>query len=86
MTNSISSNISYMQESLFNTVIDNLNPFVYDKKSQKALMCSGSIPLFVQIHGGKCLDFIFSIIENAGWNRESNGYATYVLRSLKEVC
>ena len=38
-----------------------------------------------KIHGESCLDFIFSIIENAGWNKEYNGYATYVMRSLKDV-
>ena len=36
-------------------------------------------------HGEKCLDFIFSIIENAGWNKESNGYATFVMRALRDV-
>lgn len=39
----------------------------------------------VKVHGEKCLDFIFSIIENAGWNKETNGYATFVMRALKEV-
>lgn len=38
-----------------------------------------------KVHGEKCLDFIFSIIDNAGWNKESNGYATFVMRSLKEI-
>lgn len=38
-----------------------------------------------RIHGEKCLDFIFSIIENAGWNKETNGYATFVMRALKEM-
>lgn len=37
-----------------------------------------------KIHGEKCLDFILSIIENAGWNRETNGYSTYVMKALKE--
>lgn len=36
-------------------------------------------------HGENCLDFIFSIIDNAGWNRERNGYATFVMRALKEI-
>ncbi len=39
----------------------------------------------VKVHGEKCLDFIFSIIENAGWNKETNGYATFVMRALREV-
>ncbi len=38
-----------------------------------------------KIHGEKCLDFIFSIIENAGWNKETNGYATFVMGALREV-
>lgn len=39
----------------------------------------------VQTHGEKCLDFCFSVIQEAGWNKESNGYATFVMRPLKEV-
>ena len=35
--------------------------------------------------GEKCLDFIFSIIKNAGWNHETNGYSTFVMRALKEL-
>lgn len=38
-----------------------------------------------KVHGEKCLEFIFSIIENAGWNKEINGYATFVMRSLRET-
>ena len=39
----------------------------------------------VKVHGEKCLDFIFSIIDNAGWNKETNGYSTFVMRALREV-
>lgn len=39
----------------------------------------------VKVHGEKCLDFIFSIIDNAGWNHETNGYATFVMRALREI-
>ena len=35
--------------------------------------------------GEKCLDFIFSIIKNAGWNHETNGYATFVMRALRDT-
>lgn len=35
--------------------------------------------------GEKCLDFIFSIIKNAGWDNETNGYATFVLRALRDI-
>ena len=36
-------------------------------------------------HGEKCLEFCFSVIEKAGWNKECNGYATFVMRPLKEI-
>ena len=36
-------------------------------------------------HGKECLEFIFSIIENAGWDHETNGYSTAVMRALKEA-
>ncbi len=39
----------------------------------------------VKVHGEKCLDFIFSIIDNAGWNKETNGYVAFVMRALREV-
>lgn len=39
----------------------------------------------IKVHGEKCLDFIFSIIENAGWNKETNGYAVFVMRALREA-
>ena len=38
-----------------------------------------------KVHGESCLDFIFSIIDNAGWNRERNGYATFVMRALRDI-
>ena len=28
---------------------------------------------------------IVSIVDNAGWNKETNGYATFVMRALREV-
>lgn len=33
-------------------------------------------------NGEDGLDFIFSIIENAGWKEEANGYSTSIMRSL----
>lgn len=36
-------------------------------------------------NGDKILEFIFSIIQNAGWHDETNGYATYIFRALKSV-
>lgn len=37
------------------------------------------------VHGEKCLRFIFFTITNAGWNCETNGYATYVMRMLRDI-
>lgn len=55
---------------------------------QRETSVLGSYPLTYNIvltHGGKCLEFIFTIIDNAGWNKEKNGYASYVMRSLRDV-
>lgn len=35
--------------------------------------------------GKKCLEFIFSIIKNAGWDHETNGYSTFVMRALRDI-
>jgi hypothetical protein len=48
----------------------------------------GSYPTtykIAKIHGEKCINFIFSIIEKAGWKNEANGYSTYVMRALKDT-
>lgn len=36
-------------------------------------------------NGIKCLEFIFSIIENAGWKNEANGYSKTIMKSLKDI-
>lgn len=57
------------------------------KKGQRESSVLGSYTdtySIVKAHGEKCLDFIFSIIENAGWNSETNGYSTFVMRALRE--
>lgn len=64
----------------------NIN-FVATKGNRKESVL-GSYPETYSIaktHGEKCLDFIFSVIANAGWDKESNGYSTFVMRSLKDV-
>lgn len=38
-----------------------------------------------QKHGKTCLEFIFSIIENAGWKNETNGYSKTIMKSFKEI-
>ena len=48
----------------------------------------GSYPTTYEMakrHGKYCLEFIFSIIKNAGWDKESNGYATFVTEALKDI-
>lgn len=38
-----------------------------------------------RINGRSCLDFIFSVIENAGWHTETNGYSRNVMKALKDI-
>lgn len=59
-----------------------------DTKGAREAGVLGSYPTtydIARVHGETCLEFIFSIIENAGWNTESNGYATFVTESLMNV-
>lgn len=36
-------------------------------------------------NGNKCLEFIFSIIDNAGWRTEPNGYSKAIMKGIKDV-
>lgn len=36
-------------------------------------------------NGNKCLEFIFSVIDNAGWRTESNGYSKAIMKGIKDV-
>lgn len=38
-----------------------------------------------QEEGEDCLEFIFSLIENAGWNHEKNGYAKTIIIALRNI-
>ena len=37
------------------------------------------------IDKGKAANYVFSVCEGAGFDRKSNGYATYIMRALKDV-
>ena len=59
-----------------------------DTKGAREAGVLGSYPTTYDIakrHGEKCLDFIFSVIHNASWDTEPNGYATFVTESLKDI-
>lgn len=36
-------------------------------------------------NGNSCLEFIFSIIDNAGWKNETNGYSKAIMKGIKDV-
>lgn len=58
------------------------------KKGNRKESVLGSYPVtykIAKVHGERCLDFIFSIIVNAGWNHEPNGYASYTMKALEEM-
>lgn len=60
-----------------------------ESKGQRAKAVLGSYSETYTIanreDGFDCLDFIFGIIENAAWNEEENGYATYIMRALRGI-
>lgn len=36
-------------------------------------------------NGSRCLEFIFSVINNAGWRTETNGYSKAIMKGIKDV-
>ena len=38
-----------------------------------------------KIDGGKCANYVFEICRNAGFDRKSNGYATYIMKGLADI-
>lgn len=59
-----------------------------DSKGCRKAGVLGSYPTAYSIaktHGEACLNYIFAIINNAGWDNEKNGYATYITESIKNI-
>lgn len=38
-----------------------------------------------KIDNGKCANYVFNICKNAGFDRKTNGYATYIMRGLADI-
>ena len=68
-------------------MMDKYNVTYVDTKGNREKAVLGSYADIYKVaetvHGEAILEFCFSIIENAGWNNEANGYATYIIRALK---
>lgn len=53
---------------------------------EKAVLGSYTTAYDISKHNGRdCLEFIFSIINNAGWRTETNGYSKTIMKCLKDV-
>ena len=69
--------------------IDEYNVTFVETKGNRDCAILGSYAEVYSIakmeNGDRILDFIFTIIQNAGWHNEPNGYATYIFRALKSV-
>ena len=59
--------------------------YLQGKREQSVLGSYTDTYNIAKNQGEKCLEYIFSIIENAGWNHEPNGYATFVIKALKDM-
>lgn len=69
-------------------IFNKYNVTYTDTKGAREAGVLGSYPTtyeIARIHGESCLEFIFSIINSAGWNDETNGYATFVTESLRYI-
>lgn len=40
---------------------------------------------FCRLYGEDCMEWIFDVCQNAGFDRKGNGYASYMIRGLKDV-
>ena len=54
-------------------------------KERKVLLSYSTTYKIAKIHGEKCIEFIFGVINNAGWIGESNGLNAYAIYSLKNI-
>lgn len=73
---------------ILQSMFEKYNIKYVDCKGNRDKSILGSYPTTYEMakrHGKSCLDFIFSIIKNAGWDKEKNGYAAFVTESLKNI-
>ena len=82
---SLVKNIKFIAGVVDSVTIKNGGKWVYDKYINSGVLLMNLENLKSINFAEKCLDFIFSVIANAGWDKESNGYSTFVMRSLKDV-
>ena len=54
-------------------------------RSAKQIGSYSELLLIAKYHGEKCLDFIFSICEGAGFDRQTNGYCAHIMRGLRDM-
>lgn len=69
-------------------ILDKYNVAYTSSSGQRGQSVLGSYDMAYQIvkrHGRSCLEFIFSIIENAGWKTESNGYSKTIMKGIQDV-
>lgn len=69
-------------------MLDKYNVSYVNKPGQRDKAILGSYTTAYEIaqkHGKACLDFIFSIITNAGWRDETNGYSKTIMKSLQDI-
>lgn len=62
--------------------------FGFGKKTSKKMNTIGSYSEtlnMIKARDEKCFDFIFSTLIDCGFDKKSNGYATYVLRSMRDI-
>lgn len=63
-----------------------LIPTLEDKKSRRPHVKSYSDAMeIVKVNGKEGLDWAYRVIKSAGWDIETYGYASYVLRTLKFI-
>jgi hypothetical protein len=63
--------------------------FLYSKGSgqreENVLGSYASTYHIARLHKADCLDYIFSVCRESGFDRKTNGYASYIMNALKDM-
>ena len=94
-------NISIMLRNTANIILNNQAAIILDKmkekygfeypdsttgnRSAKQIGSYSEALSIAKSHGDRGLDFIFSVCEGAGFDRQTNGYCAHIMRGLRDM-
>lgn len=58
---------------------------IQGQRAENVLGSYGECLRICKAKGKDCMDYIFTILQNAGFDRKSNGYAIYIIKALCDI-